>query len=1260
MRHTAAMVEAQGDGRRVAGKRGNAGSYRVGVDTGGTFTDVVLCAPDGVMVATHKLPSTPSDPSVAVLSGIEALLGKYAAASGVTLSREDVEVVHGSTVATNALIEMVQRQDAGVVLVTTAGFEDVLFLGRQHRPDLYALVPRRAGVPVLRERCVGVVERMAFDGEVLEALAEDEVERVVERVVALKPSAVALCLLHAYANGAHEARLAAALRDALPGEVGVTVSGELLPVRREFERAACCVVNAAVGPAMRGYLGRLDAALGAGLSVMGSHGGTMSVGEAVREPVRTMLSGPAGGVAGVRGVVGDALEELGGETLAGLITLDMGGTSTDVCLIDVSGGSSVGAAGGATLSTDHEAAGLPVAMPMVDVHAIGAGGGSIAWVDGGGALRVGPRSAGAEPGPAAYGKQGRTRGGRGRDALACDGWWPTVTDAHVVLGHVDVASGVGGLTLNGDEARAAIAALADRLSVSAEDAARGVIDVADAAMARAVQRVSLARGHDPRDFALVAFGGAGGLHACGVAARLGMTRVLVPASPGLMCAAGMLSAPRRRTAERTVGYAVEAGAMPEVRVKTAAKLRETHAALMRACGSSSAEASVRLTLDARYADQTHTLEVDAAAVLDRACAHDALREAFHAEHRRRFGWMLRERAVVWSASRCVADVQTATGPGYTHHNTRRAGFTTGDTFLGPLTVTETDATTRVPAGWSGRVASGGTLCLEAEGQASDLVSSEARNEVSPTADVSPIELEVFQQLYAAAAEEMGETLMRCASSPNITERLDYSCAVFDAEGAMVAQAAHIPVHLGSAPASVRAVITVFPTEGPQAMRRGDRFFLNDPFAGGTHLPDVTVVAPVFFGSEQRPVFFVAARAHHADVGGREPGSMGLSTRIEEEGVRFGPTRWSDDAVRRFADGSRTPAERHADLLAQAAAVDSGVERLMRLADANGTSRLLAAAAALLEHARRLTAEPLAALPAGRFTYEDVLDDDGLPSDRDGPTNIGIRCTLTVECGALPVFDFSDCDDQVAGPMNATRSIVESAVLYSLRLALGTELPSNSGVLDAVRIVTRPGSVVDAKPPAAVAGGNVETSQRLVDVILGLLDQAMPGRLPADSCGSMNNVVIGSCDVDQDRFAYYETLAGGAGAGPGLPGGDAIHTHMTNTRNTPVEALEARFPLRITRYLLRQDSGGAGQARGGLGVVRDYLFLRDARLTLLLERRRLGPSGRGGGGRGATGTQRLRRASGEVIELPGKCAIDIQAGDTLELETPGGAGYGLAE
>lgn len=522
-----------------------------------------------------------------------------------------------------------------------------------------------------------------------------------------------------------------------------------------------------------------------------------------------------------------------------------------------------------------------------------------------------------------------------------------------------------------------------------------------------------------------------------------------------------------------------------------------------------------------------------------------------------------------------------------------------------------------------------------------------------------VELEVFKHLFASIAEEMGVRLMRSAYSPNIKERRDYSCAVFDERGDMIAQAAHIPVHLGSAPLSVQAIIARF---DPATMKPGDRFIVNDPFAGGTHLPDITLVAPCFVAGEARPRFYVANRAHHADVGGKTPGSLPISTSIDEEGVRIAPSRLDDALIDWACRQTRTPDERRGDLLAQRAALDVGLARMDELCQSHGPDRIADCAAALQDYTARFVRRLIAELPDGVYRFQDVLDDDG-HAPPEGRQDIAIRCTLTV-AGDRATVDLRDSDDQVLGPVNAVRAIVLSAVMYVFRCLAPADIPSNSGVLRPIEILTRPGSVVDANPPAAVAGGNVETSQRIVDVVFGAVAQAMPALTPAASAGTMNNITIGG--VDPRRlpdapvpFAYYETLAGGAGAGPGADGGSAIHTHMTNTRNTPAEALEHSYPFRIEAYAVRRGSGGAGQHRGGDGLVRVYAFDAPAQVTLLTERRRHRPWALAGGEPGAAGRNRLLRADGTVVELPGKCTVEVGPGDRLEIATPGGGGWGVA-
>lgn len=527
----------------------------------------------------------------------------------------------------------------------------------------------------------------------------------------------------------------------------------------------------------------------------------------------------------------------------------------------------------------------------------------------------------------------------------------------------------------------------------------------------------------------------------------------------------------------------------------------------------------------------------------------------------------------------------------------------------------------------------------------------------PGGGADAIELEVFRHLFASIAEEMGERLMRSAFSPNIKERRDFSCALFDAEGEMLAQAAHIPVHLGSTPMSVRAVIDTF---DPAAMKPGDRFVLNDPYRGGTHLPDITVVEPVVLPEHpQGPAFYVANRAHHADVGGIAPGSLPISSHIDDEGLRIAPARLDDRVITQIADASRTPDERRGDLLAQTAALALGVRRLSELVTRYTLGTVIQRGRALQQYAERITRRVLADLPDGVYPFEDFLEDDGR-----GNTDLAIRCVLTI-AGDHATFDFSGSDHQTAGPVNAVRAIVVSAVDYALRCIAPLELPGNGGVMRPVTVVTQPGSVVDAAYPAPVAGGNVETSQRLVDVVFGALAQAAPKRAPAASAGTMNNLTLGGNDprprkgaIASVPFAYYETLAGGAGAGADGPGGDALQTHMTNTYNTPVEALEHAYPMRVEHYAIRDDAPRAkGQHPGGLGIVRRYRFLTQVHATLLTERRRRRPYGLAGGGEGAPGVNTLIHPDGRRETLPAKCSLTLPPQSAIEIATPGGGGWG---
>ncbi|MGB0768709.1 MAG: hydantoinase B/oxoprolinase family protein [Phycisphaeraceae bacterium] len=522
-------------------------------------------------------------------------------------------------------------------------------------------------------------------------------------------------------------------------------------------------------------------------------------------------------------------------------------------------------------------------------------------------------------------------------------------------------------------------------------------------------------------------------------------------------------------------------------------------------------------------------------------------------------------------------------------------------------------------------------------------------------NADPIELEVFRHLFASVAEEMGERLMRSAYSSNIKERRDFSCALFNADGEMLAQAAHIPVHLGSTPMAVRAVIDAFELDRKVSDTNDAVYVVNDPYAGGTHLPDITVVQPLVLAGDRRATFYLANRAHHADVGGASPGSLPISRHIDDEGLRITPRVLDGSAIDWIASASRTPDERRGDLRAQLASLRIGGERLRDMADRYGPATVTRRGDELIAYTERIVRRLIADLPDGRYAFEDVIDDDGFDA-----TDIAIRCVLGVE-GDRATVDFTGSDDQVPGPVNAVRAIALSAVNYCFRCLLPADLPSNAGVMRPIEVLTRAGSIVDAAYPAPVAGGNVETSQRLVDVVFGVLSKVLADRIPAASCGSMNNITFGGNDPrprkGNSAFAYYETLAGGVGASPTRAGTDALHTHMTNTLNTPVEAFEHAYPVRVAEYAVRRGSGGDGRHPGGNGVTRRYVFDAPGTVTLLTERRRSRPYGLQGGGPGQAGRNTLTDGRGNNTELPAKITFDIEPGQTLTIHTPGGGGWG---
>jgi len=1213
-----------------------------GVDIGGTFTDIVFYqvpqAGQTGELRIQKVPGIPADPAQALLRGIADLDGSL-----------DATVIHGSTVATNALLE---RRGARAVLVTTEGFADVLEIGRQDRPALYDLQQQRPPVLIPRQRRLELAERLAYTGEVLRSPTQEDYERLLHQLVACQPESIAVALLHAYRNPLHERELAERLRAALP-QVYLSLASDLLPQFREYERTSTVAVNAYVQPLMARYLENLQAHLRGPLRVMQSSGGSISAATAAREPVRTVLSGPAGGVIGAFHVAQQA-------GCTQIITLDMGGTSTDVALCP----------GGIVETSEAVVAGCPVGVPAVAIHTVGAGGGSLVRLDAGRALTVGPESAGADPGPACYGR----------------GNVLTVTDANLVLGRIEPTSFLGGqFPLQPERSHLLMEELARRLGVSVAEAALGVIRVANASMERAIRTVSLEKGYDPRFFTLLPFGGAGPLHACELAETLRIPRVLIPRYPGVLSALGLLLAPIVRDYVQGVMLDVPAGVVDEEPLLLAdqfAALEQRAQAEMlhevRAPGESARVPVLQRSYDLCYLGQAYELTVARSASGSLA---ETLAQ-FHALHEQRFGHshagqavrivavrvkallhpptpvlpvlppadgdastaLLGERAMVFAQGRLTARVY------------ERERLRPGHCVSGPALLVQMDSTVLLPPGWEGCVDAGGNLLATWQEQ--------GRYDVQAS-EVDPVSLEIFKHLFASAAEEMGVTLGRSAYSPNIKERKDYSCACFDATGRLIAQAAHIPVHLGAMPASVQAAIERFPAFAP-----GDVIVLNDPYLGGTHLPDITMVSPVFIaddpaGRTGQLFGFVASRAHHADIGGMSPGSMPMSRELYQEGVIIPPLKVikagvvNEEVLELFYRNVRTPDERRGDMQAQLATARIGERRLQEIIARYGSTVVQAHADALLAYSARLVSDALAQLPTAEARFTDYLDNDGW-----GAVDLPITVRLAVRNGRMHV-DFTGSAAQSVGCLNTVSAVVHSAVLYVVRCLVGEHVPANQGILQPIEIVVPAGSLLNPQKSAqgraqsvaaAVAAGNVETSQRLVDTLFGALAVLARDRVPAASQGTMNNLTFGGYDQSRgEAFAYYETLGGGMGARPGADGLSGVHVHMSNTRNTPVEALEMSLPVRVRRYALREGSGGAGRYRGGDGLCRELLFLEAATVTLLTERRNRAPYGLWGGKAGQPGANSLEHL-GERRSLASKVTLDVGAGDILLIHTPGGGGF----
>jgi 5-oxoprolinase (ATP-hydrolysing) len=1203
------------------------GLWQFWVDRGGTFTDIVAKRPDGSLV-THKLLSeNPDQYDDAVVQGVRNLLGL---GRDDVLPQERIEVIKmGTTVATNALLE---RKGARTLLAVTRGFADQLRIGYQDRPNIFA---RHIELPSLMyEAVVEVIERIDAHGNLLIGLDESATRESLQATRDSGIASIAIVLMHSYRFPAHELRVAEIAREL--GFTQISVSHQVSPLMKLVGRGDTTVVDAYLSPVLRDYVARVARqAGGVRLMFMQSNGG---LADADRfQGKDAILSGPAGGIVGAV----KTCEAIGERKV---ITFDMGGTSTDVAHY-----------GGAYERVfETQVAGVRVRAPMMDIHTVAAGGGSICSFDSG-RFRVGPESAGAYPGPASYRNGGPL----------------TVTDCNVMLGRVQashfphVFGPNGNQPLDYEIVRKKFTTLAQKVcedtgrDMSPESIAEGFLAVAVDNMAQAIKTISVERGHDVSGYSMCAFGGAGGQHACAVAEVLGMRRIVLHPFAGVLSAFGMGLAELRVLRERAVE-----SVLGEFDLTVLSELFDVLSgdAIGQIVAQQISRDRVSTTRTARlkYKDTDSTLEVLWTDAM-------GMTRAFEQLHRKRFGFVMEDKPLVIesiaveavgsneqsallapSSTACDGLVAAETEKIRIYLDGRarmvpmyaRKYLPVGETIYGPALITEDISTIVLQHDWTAAARSDGTLVLR---RTDGVAGRNERSSLAVTTERHPVHLEIFNNLFMAIAQQMGTTLEKTSYSVNMKERLDFSCAIFDGSGALIANAPHIPVHLGSMSDSVASVIR----EHGESLAPGDVYVLNVPYNGGTHLPDITVVMPVYDRAGSELLFYVAARGHHGDVGGITPGSMPPdSTHIKQEGVLIdnvklveGGEFLEEKARALFLDGpypSRNVDQNIADLIAQVAACESGANELLGTVDRYSAPVVVAYMQHVQDNAEEAVRKAISSLGDGEFSYE--MDDGAF---------IVVKVSIDRATRQAKV-DFTGTSVQRPTNFNAPRSICKAAVLYVFRTLIDDDIPMNEGVLRPVDIVIPESSMLSPVYPAAVVAGNVEVSQAVTDALYGALG------VMAGSQGTMNNFTFGD-EVSQ----YYETIAGGSGAGATHPGTSAVQTHMTNSRMTDPEVIEWRFPVIVEQHAIRVGSGGAGRQPGGDGAIRRIRFTRAMTANILANRRRVAPFGLAGGERGLPGRNWVERANGSISEFGATHSTQVEAGDVFVIETPGGGGYGAA-
>lgn len=1189
------------------------------VDRGGTFTDIVARRPDGSLRSHKLLSDNPERYEDAAVQGIRDLLGLR---PGEAIQAGTIDAVKmGTTVATNALLE---RKGDRTVLLITRGMRDLLRIGYQNRPrlfDLQIVLPE-----LLYDEVIEVEERRAADGSIVTPLDAEAARAALAAAHDRGFRSVAVALMHAYRFPDHERTIGAIARAI--GFSQVSLSHEVSPLIKLVSRGDTAVVDAYLSPILRRYVGQVSDALGAdhggckALMFMQSNGGLTDA--ALFQGKDAILSGPAGGVVGMVRTA----EEAG---FARLIGFDMGGTSTDVCHY----------AGAYERSFETEVAGVRMRAPMMSIHTVAAGGGSILSYRQG-RMQVGPESAGANPGPASYRRGGPL----------------TVTDCNVVLGKLQpdqfpAVFGPGGdQPLDADAARAkfrqlaaGIAAETGEAPMAVEALAEGFLRIAVENMANAIKKISVQRGYDVTRYTMNCFGGAGGQHACQVADVLGMESIYVHPFAGVLSAFGMGLADIRTIREHQFARPLSASA-------------DARAVLDRIGGDARAEVLGQGITEDRIAviETAHIRTPGSHQTLPVPFGPEAeMRAGFDRAHQQRFGF-------VPDYDRLIIDLLTAEAVGSTGEGAalaippaedapallarmftqgawrdvplvQRGALRAGDRVDGPAIIVEPTGTNAVEPGWQAEGLPCGGLVLR---RTLPLDRKEAIG-----TSVDPVMLEVFNNLFMAIADQMGATLANTAYSVNIKERYDFSCAIFDATGDLVANAPHVPVHLGSMSDSVRTVLR----ENAGKIRPGDVFMMNNPYNGGTHLPDVTVITPVFDAAGERIIFLTASRGHHADIGGKTPGSAPPDSRhIDEEGVLIDNFLLVDRGVLREAEtrallaSGRYPCrnidENMADLAAQIAANATGAAELTRITGQFGLPVVQAYMGHVQDNAEESVRRVLDVLKDCAFTYP-----------LDSGARIAVRISVD-HAARRALVDFTGTSPQDQFNYNAPFSICRAVVLYVFRTLVGADIPMNEGCLKPIEIRAPQGSMINPAYPAAVISGNTEVSQAIADTLYGALG------VIAGSQGTMNNFVYGNA-----RLQNYETICGGTGAGAGFDGASAVHSHMTNTRMTDPEVLETRFPVRVEEFSIRRGSGGAGRWRGGDGITRRLRFLEEMTVTVLSSHRVVPPHGAAGGQPGSCGENLIERSGGSIIPLRGNDEALMAPGDIFVMHTPGGGGYG---